>query len=136
MAKIDGEDRELTDIDAALAKGMLKRGDKQHHIASYFGVDARAVSHIKNGKTFPNVSEAKSLDLPPPGPYRPDPLYSAFYREMVRVNELWDSRQLKQAKARLELALRSPAISEERSSIEELADDFFRDEYGIMAELD
>ena len=136
MAKIDGDDVELTEADAALVKGMLKRGDKQHHIAAFFGVDSRAISHVSTGKQFPNILAADIQSLPPPGPYRPDPLYSAFYREMVLVNQLWNNRNLKQAKARLEVALKSPAISEKRSFIEELGDDFFRDEFGIMIEFD
>jgi hypothetical protein len=117
-------------------KGMLKRGDKQHHIAAFFGVDSRAISTINTAKTFASVSAANILSLPPPGPYRPDPLYSAFYREMVQVNELWNARQLKQAKARLELALRSPAIAEERGRLDESIDHLFRDEFGIMTDFD
>ena len=132
MAKIDGDDRELTERDAAIAKGMLARGDAQHHIAAYFGADSRAISHIKTRKAFADVSKAAPIELPPPGPYRPDPTYVSFYREMVRVNELWEARQMKLAKACLESALKSPAISEERTLVDEVSDDFFRDDYGIM----
>src|SRR3546814_8493201 len=97
---------------------MLKRGDAQHHVAAYFGFDSRAVSHINTRKTFGSVPAASATALPPPGPYRPDPIYVAFYQEMARVNQLWNERKLKEAKARLERALRSPAIPLEQSAIE------------------
>jgi hypothetical protein len=135
MAKIDGDDVELTEHDAALIKGMLSRGDKQHHIASYFGVDSRAVSHVATGKTFADVVPEKCTALPPPGPYRADPTYIAFYRRMVEVNALWNSRRMKEAKALLEVSLKSPMLSVERSSVEETFDDLFRDEFGILVDL-
>ncbi len=99
MAKIDGDDRELNEADASIAKGMLARGDLQHHIAAYFGVDSPAISHVKNGKTFPAVSKADALSLPPPGPYRPDPYFAAFYREMTAVNLLWEQHTKKLSQA-------------------------------------
>src|SRR3546814_18554596 len=111
---------------------MLKRGDAQHHVAAYFGFDSRAVSHINTRKTFGSVPAASATALPPPGPYRPDPIYVAFYQEMARVNQLWNERKLKEAKARMKRALRSPAIPLEQSAIEELADDFFRTDLEVM----
>ena len=90
MAKIDGDHEELSYDDARLVRGMLHRGDSQHHIAAWFGVDSRAVSHVKNGKSHPGAEPAAPAVLPPPGPYRPDPAYIRLYQRMVQVNELWD----------------------------------------------
>ena len=45
----------LTEIDAALVKGMLVRGDRSHDIASWFGVNPGRIADIATGKTFANV---------------------------------------------------------------------------------
>lgn len=135
MAKIDGDDVELTENDAALVKGMLKREDKQHHIASYFGVDSRAISHIASGKTFSNIKPAKEPDLPPPGPYRSDPAYINFYKRMSQVNALWNARRMKEAKTLLEISLRSPMLSVEQPSAEVILGDLLRDEFGVLPDL-
>jgi hypothetical protein len=59
----------LTESDAALVKGMLARGDRQHDIAAYFGVNGGRIAEIAVGKTFPDVRAAKPHNLPEPGPY-------------------------------------------------------------------
>lgn len=59
----------LTEGDARLVKGMLLRGDKQHDIATYFGVNAGRIADIATGRKFQHVSIAGSNRLPPPGPY-------------------------------------------------------------------
>lgn len=58
----------LNESDAALIKGMLKRGDRQHDIAAWFGVNGGRIAEIANGTTFPWVMAAKQ-GLPPKGPY-------------------------------------------------------------------
>lgn len=60
----------LKNQDAAIVKGMLKRGDRQSDIAAFFGVNGGRVSEIAKGKTFESVA-AVYENLPPPGPYRP-----------------------------------------------------------------
>lgn len=53
-----------------LVKGMLLRGDKQHDIAAYFGVNGGRVAEVAAGKgDYPSASVAPSAMLPPPGPY-------------------------------------------------------------------
>lgn len=59
----------LDPSDAALVKGMLLRGDRQHDIASYFGVNAGRVAEIATGAKFYDVDPAAKRYLPPPGPY-------------------------------------------------------------------
>jgi hypothetical protein len=55
--------------DARIVKGMLERGDRQHDIASYFGVNGGRVAEISTGEEFPDVETASLDELPPPGPY-------------------------------------------------------------------
>jgi hypothetical protein len=59
----------LTAADAAIIKGMLRRGDRQHDIAAWFGVNGGRVAEIANGYRFSEVEAAPGEQLPPPGPY-------------------------------------------------------------------
>ena len=59
----------LTEADAAQAKGMLLRGDRQHDIASWFGVNPGRIAEIATRLTYGWVLPAASDKLPPPGPY-------------------------------------------------------------------
>jgi hypothetical protein len=59
----------LGEADAALIKGMLTRGDRQHDIAAWFGVNGGRIAEVATGARFSWVTEAKLEDLPPPGPY-------------------------------------------------------------------
>lgn len=55
--------------DATLIKGMLLRGDRNHDIAAFFGVNPGRVAEIKDGSRFADVAAADPDDLPPRGPY-------------------------------------------------------------------
>ena len=59
----------LSALDAAIVKGMLSRGDRQHDIAAWFGVNGGRVAEIASGQAFGFVCSAPSAELPPPGPY-------------------------------------------------------------------
>lgn len=59
----------LTEEDAAIIKGMLRRGDRQHDIAAWFGVNGGRICEISTGAKFARVLPADEDDLPPPGPY-------------------------------------------------------------------
>ena len=59
----------LTSSQAALAKGMIARGDRQSDIAAYFGVNGGRISEVNTGKAHWNVRQAPSSMLPPAGPY-------------------------------------------------------------------
>lgn len=59
----------LNEADAAIVKGMLKRGDRQHDIAAWFGVNGGRIAEIATGHSFHWVVAAKSSELPPEGPY-------------------------------------------------------------------
>lgn len=59
----------LDESDASVAKGMLERGDRQHDIAAWFGVNGGRIADIATGKTYFWVPAAAGHQLPPPGPY-------------------------------------------------------------------
>ena len=58
----------LTEVDAAVVKGMLARGDRQHDIAAWFGVNGGRIAEIATGRRFIWV-KMTTEHLPPPGPY-------------------------------------------------------------------
>lgn len=59
----------LNEDDAAIAKGMLARGDRQHDIAAWFGVNGGRIAEISTGAKFSKIEPADQATLPPPGPY-------------------------------------------------------------------
>lgn len=59
----------LTERDAAIVKAMLRRGDRQHDIAAWFGVNGGRIGEIASGKRHKHVEAAENSNLPPPGPY-------------------------------------------------------------------
>ena len=59
----------LTKSDAALIKGMLRRGDRQHDIAAWFGVNSGRIAEIATGHRYTAVTPVAGDRLPPPGPY-------------------------------------------------------------------
>ncbi|WP_425230751.1 hypothetical protein [Sphingomonas sp.] len=131
MSKLHGDQQELTDRDAAIIKGMVGRGDKNETIAAFFGVNQRAVSHVRSGQTFANVVPARPEQLPPPGPYGVDPIYIKFYQTVTRVNWLWDQRKLPQAKELLEKALRNPVFVSNLDEGDEMLCEITRDQFGV-----
>ncbi|WP_234713324.1 hypothetical protein [Rhodopseudomonas palustris] len=48
---------------------MLARGDRQHDIAAWFGVNQGRIGQISTGEKFSEVSVAPADKLPPQGPY-------------------------------------------------------------------
>lgn len=64
-----GDRYALTAEDAALIKGMIKRGDVQSDIAAFFGTNGGRISEINTGKKFPETMAASEDKLPPSGPY-------------------------------------------------------------------
>lgn len=59
----------LTARDVALVKAMLQRGDRQHDIAAWFGVNGGRIAEIATGQSFSHVQSAPLANLPPCGPY-------------------------------------------------------------------
>jgi hypothetical protein len=61
-----GERRMITEEQAGIVKGLLARGEKQHDIAAFFGVNGGRIAEIAKGKKFPDVSPAAKRELPTP----------------------------------------------------------------------
>jgi hypothetical protein len=59
----------LNQQEIATVKGMIARGDRQHDIAAYFGVNGGRIGEISTGHTGAAVEAAETNTLPPPGPY-------------------------------------------------------------------
>ena len=59
----------LSETDAATVKAMLARGDRQHDIAAWFGVNSGRIAEIASGQKFREVVPRDGSNLPPPGPY-------------------------------------------------------------------
>jgi hypothetical protein len=68
MTKAANSGIRLTEADAALVKGMLARGDRQHDIAALFGVNGGRIAEVATGDAFKHVRKAVH-GLPRPGPY-------------------------------------------------------------------
>lgn len=63
----------LGEKEVSQIKGMLARGDRQMHIATYFGVNQARVNEVRNGKRngakYRHVPPAPADELPDRGPY-------------------------------------------------------------------
>ncbi len=68
MKRADNSGNKLTEDDVSIVKGMLLRGDRQHDIASWFGVNGGRIGEVSKGRKFLRVSP-QTTNLPPPGPY-------------------------------------------------------------------
>ena len=59
----------LSDRDASIVKGMLMRGDRQHDIAAWFGVNGGRIAEVATGSNFSWISPEQGANLPLKGPY-------------------------------------------------------------------
>lgn len=57
----------LTNRDAATVLGMAARGDRDHDIAAWFGVNQGRIAEVKSG-SYGSISAASPETLPPKGP--------------------------------------------------------------------
>ena len=54
----------------SMIKGMLARGDKQHDIAAFFGVNGGRIAEVSSGNCeFPSAPVMHAKELPPAGPF-------------------------------------------------------------------
>src|ERR1700761_3114578 len=58
----------LKSTDAPIVMGMVVRGDRDHDIAAWFGVNQGRIAEVKDGSKFGAVADASSDQLPPKGP--------------------------------------------------------------------
>lgn len=59
----------LTEKDASIILGLVKRGDRKHDISAFFGINTGRIYDIIDRKMFPDATPAPDHLLPPPGPY-------------------------------------------------------------------
>jgi hypothetical protein len=57
----------LTNKDATLVLGMVARGDRDHDIAAWFGVNQGRIAEVKSG-SHGQLTMAPAHELPPKGP--------------------------------------------------------------------
>jgi hypothetical protein len=58
----------LKRADAPIIMGMVARGDRDHDIAAWFGVNQGRIAEVKDGSKFGSVAAAPQTTLPPKGP--------------------------------------------------------------------
>jgi hypothetical protein len=69
MARAARSGRRLSEGDASLVRGMVRRGDRHHDIAAWFGVNQGRIAEVNDGSLFPSAPVASASRLPPQGPY-------------------------------------------------------------------
>lgn len=99
----------LNHRETRIVKGMLLRGDRQHDIAAYFGVNAGRVAEVATGDcTYPNAPTMEPDKLPPPGPYLTKYALQSVVRtlnEAIEVIEMAEAEEeVEDVKAALVLA--------------------------------
>lgn len=83
----------LSEDDASIVKGMLSRGDRQHDIAAWFGVNGGRIGEIASGRRFRLVESAPTQLLPPPGPYLSGRDAAVLMRAIARVRSALDKEE-------------------------------------------
>lgn len=106
----------LTQADAAIIKGMIARGDRQHDIAAYFGVNGGRIAEISKGATFAGVPKTTN-PLPPAGPYLTPVAMNAMRTRLKNARNLISSAL--PIKASSEAAIQT-ALSDIDSAIADL----------------
>jgi hypothetical protein len=67
MARGKASGYSLSNKDASVVLGMAARGDRDHDIAAWFGVNQGRIAEVKSG-SHGAVGQAPANDLPPKGP--------------------------------------------------------------------
>jgi len=75
----------LTAEQAAIVKGLLDRGEKQHDIAAFFGENGGRIGEIAKGRRFPDIRPAPRRDLPTPAQLVPWGFIMAEARRAIDI---------------------------------------------------
>jgi hypothetical protein len=67
MSKSKASGYHLSNNDVAIVLGQVIRGDREHDIAAWFGVNQGRIAEAKDG-SHGSVAAASAADLPPKGP--------------------------------------------------------------------
>ena len=76
----------LSSDDAAVIKAMLARGDRQHDVAAWFGVNGGRVAEINTCQRFAAVLPSLG-PLPPRGPYMTGEQSARAKQSLMEVNK-------------------------------------------------
>src|SRR5580700_7700114 len=68
MSRSNASGYTLKRTDAPIIMGMVMRGDRDHDIAAWFGVNQGRIAEVKDGSKFGTVVAAAAEQLPPKGP--------------------------------------------------------------------
>lgn len=68
MSRAKASGYSLKSADAPIVLGMIARGDRDHDIAAWFGVNQGRVADVKDRKKFSSAAAAPAHLLPPSGP--------------------------------------------------------------------
>ena len=100
MTRAEASGIRLTLSDACQVLGMLDRGDRQHDIAAWVGVNPGRVAEVKAHELFPEARSASPEELPPPGPYHSGRAAAAAVQALDEAKNALDL-----ARARIETTL-------------------------------
>ena len=81
----------LSERDAAIVKAMLARGDRQHDIAAWFGVNGGRIGEIASRQAFRSVQPHDGANLPPRGPYPSGKDTTVALQALVAARQAVDS---------------------------------------------
>jgi hypothetical protein len=68
MSRSKASGHVLKRSEAPIIMGMIARGDRDHDIAAWFGVNQGRIAEVKDGSKFGTVAAAPAAQLPPKGP--------------------------------------------------------------------
>lgn len=68
MSRSNASGYVLKRADAPIIMGMVARGDRDHDIAAWFGVNQGRIAEVKDGSKFGSIAAAPTAQLPPKGP--------------------------------------------------------------------
>lgn len=100
MTRAEPSGIRLSVSDACQVLGMLERGDRQHDIAAWFGVNPGRIAEVKARELFPDARPASLEELPPPGPYHSGRAAAAAVQALEEAKNALDL-----ARARIETTL-------------------------------
>lgn len=92
-----------------IVKGMLERGDRQHDIAAFLGVNGGRIGEVAKGEgPYPEAKARDGGSLPPPGPYLTkcalQSVIQTFNHAIDAIELAEEANNMADVKAALELA--------------------------------
>ncbi len=111
----------LTRRETQAINGMLLRGDRQHDIAAYFGVNAGRIAEVATGESAWAAAEpVDQSKLPPPGPYVTKYALQGVIRTLNEAIEILEMAEAEEtiADVRAALVLAKEAIEDRIEQME------------------